>query len=582
MQVSKRMKVFYLLIVLGILLALLGSFRYFNDRLSKGNETMNAPFETEVIVRTVKQFRTKQDILDFVNLAAKYHVNVISMNVKQDEDDEVPSGHVFYQSKIAPIAAGYESFDALRTLIDAAHVQGIKVHAWIPQFHDQAAFGRNPEWPMMALINDQVVPYNYNNAYFVNPFHEGVQAYERSIIREVIDNYEVDGVVLDWIRLDDFHMDVSDYTVRKYTAQFGYSPRTIDFSSDNAQRRQWNEWRTDQIANYVSDVRADIAASANPDVQLGVYILPPEFIEVGQDVAKFKDYIDFVAPMAYYDDWGFDPEWVYDDPGILHDAWTKTSGTDVMLVPTLDESLSDAEYRLLYYGIRQNYPEVTRLSFFSYFAWLEERMAGIDKRRTWPEPDWNPLAAQDYDADLPSPWKARNIGLRPGNASYDASIGEFTLSSSSTDIWGVKDRANYVYRTLEGDGSIVAEVRLIENMGSWAKAGVMIRNTLDSNAVHVEMMLTAERGATFQYRETVGGRMTDQFADAAPPTYVKLTRNGDVFTGSISDDGVTWTIVGSVTLAMNEQVYVGIAVGNPDSFILNRAVFRNVQLSAAK
>ncbi|MGV2794466.1 hypothetical protein GNF78_14690, partial [Clostridium perfringens] len=70
------------------------------------------PFETEVIVRTVNQFKNKADVLNFVAMSKRYGVDVISMNVKQDEDDEVPSGRVFYRSDIAPIAQGYENFDA--------------------------------------------------------------------------------------------------------------------------------------------------------------------------------------------------------------------------------------------------------------------------------------------------------------------------------------------------------------------------------------------------------------------------------------------------------------------------------------
>ena len=47
------------------------------------------PFETEVIVRTVNQFTDKEDVEAFVEQAERYGVDVISMNVKQDEDDEV-------------------------------------------------------------------------------------------------------------------------------------------------------------------------------------------------------------------------------------------------------------------------------------------------------------------------------------------------------------------------------------------------------------------------------------------------------------------------------------------------------------
>ncbi len=349
-------------------------------------------FETEIIVRTVNQFKDKEDVRDFVELAEQNGVDVISMNVKQDEDDEVPSGQVFYSSRIAPVAEGYEDFDALREVVKQAHAAGIKVNAWIPQFHDQVAFLKHKAWRMQALVDGKRVPFTGANGgeYFVNPLNREVQQYERSIIREVVKNYAVDGVVLDWIRFDDYNMDVSKETVAQYKSQFGYSPLDIDFDTNSARRKQWNEWRTQRIGQYVSDVRQDLKASARPKVQLGVYVLPPQFTEVGQNVAKFKSYVDFIAPMAYFDDWDYDSSWVYSKKsGILKDVRDRLTGTAAFIVPTLDQDWTEETYREIYAGIRRNYPDIQRLSFFAYDAWTEDELAAIDARTDWPSSDEN-------------------------------------------------------------------------------------------------------------------------------------------------------------------------------------------------
>ncbi|WP_342562736.1 family 10 glycosylhydrolase [Paenibacillus sp. FSL R7-0345] len=542
----------------------------------------NTPFETEVIVRTVNQFKNKTDVTNFIALSQTYGVDVISMNVKQDEDDEVPSGRVFYQSDIAPIAQGYENFDALQEVVTAAHAAGIKVHAWIPQFHDQEAFLKHPEWQMQALVNGVRIPFKGSNGneYFVNPIRAEVQQYERSIIQEVIDNYDVDGVVLDWIRFDNYNMDVSDYTVAKYQAQFGYSPLTINFNTDSAKRQQWNEWRTEQIGEYVGDIREDIDQSANPDVQLGVYILPPEFTEVGQNVAKFKDDIDFVAPMAYFDDWDFNSDWVYSTSyGILKDTSDRISGSGAEIVATLDNDWTDDQYQEIYQGIRQNYPGVKRLSFFAYGAWPESELIKIHERETWPTPDWTSPEDEDYAAQLPAGWKARNIGSLPGTVTYSSSNKQFTVSSSSTDIWGNGDQLNYIYQSLRGNAEIVVKVQSFSRLDGWAKAGVMIRETLNHDAKHVDMMLTPENGASFQYRTATTGITADHTTAATAPKWLKLTRSGNTFTGAISSNGTSWQTVGSVQVPMTSKVYIGLAVSNPGDDSRNKAVFGNVKIT---
>lgn len=538
--------------------------------------SMQAPFQTEVIVRTVNQFTDQADVTDFIQKAVQYKVDVINMSVKQDEDHEVPSGYVFYDSDIAPIASGYESFDALEAVISEAHVHGIEVRAWIPQFHDQAAFNLNPSWQMHALVDGVPTPYTGANGseYFVNPIHPGVQAYQRSIIAEVVENYAVDGVVLDWLRFDDYDMDVSAYTVQLFEDEYGYSPLDIDLSVDSPQRQEWNEWRTDHIGSYVQAVRSDIE-QIKPGMPLGVYILPPEFIEVGQDSAKFKDDVDFVAPMAYFDDWGFPADWVYGADGILNDTQSLV-GPQVELIPTLDNDWSVAEYQEVYGGIRDAFPEVTSLSFFAYGAWDESVLSDIKDRRCWPEDDWVAPVEGDYEAELPTPWRARNIGLEPGDVTYSGQDGRFEIVTEGTDIWGTQDQLNYIYRPLTGDGTMIVQVDAMNDMSDWAKAGIMIRESLETDAKHVDMLVTPVNGATFQYRVDTGGATTDQVASGSPSVWLMLERSGDIFTGSVSTDGQSWTEVGSTTVAMESEAYIGLAVSNPEDTGQPEAILRHV------
>lgn len=345
-------------------------------------QAADGAFVTEVIVRTVENFKNHSDVVNFMNSAENRHVSVINLNVKEDEDDAVPSGYVFYDSSIAPVAPGYAQFDALADVIAEAHARDIQVRAWIPQFHDRAAFDHDPAWRMMALRDGQIVPFTGSNGseYFVNPLHPDVQAYERSIIREIVANYDIDGVVLDWLRFDDYNMDLSDYTRQVYSAAYGYDPASIDFATDNAKRQQWNDWRTTRIGEYVRDVANDIDRLI-PGLFTGVYILPPEFAEVGQDAGKFKDYVDFVSPMAYFADWGFDPDWVYNGTGIL--AQTRSKVGDKEIIPGLDVWWTNAQYRQIYSGIRSQRPEIQNLAFFLYGKWMDNDLKKIDNRRNW-------------------------------------------------------------------------------------------------------------------------------------------------------------------------------------------------------
>lgn len=330
-----------------------------------------APLGIEVVVRTGDNFTAPADVQAFVQAAARQHVSVIHLLVKQDEDRTIPSGHVYYASRIAPVATGYEHFDALQHVLDAARPLGIQVRAWLPQFHDQAAARAHPEWAMHARLNGQIVPYTgvRHTEYFVNPLHPAVQAYELSLVREVVERYAVDGVMLDWIRFDDFNMDLSDGTRQAYQALSGLDPATIDFSADTPARTAWNAFRMDGVAAYVAQVRRALPTGKS----LGVFILPPEFIEVGQDAARFNAQTDTLAPMCYHRDWGYPLAWWWSS--CLPSTVAKAGRAAVL--PTMDASLADADYAQQFARLRADFPAIQRLAWFHPGRWDDARLARI-------------------------------------------------------------------------------------------------------------------------------------------------------------------------------------------------------------
>ena len=155
-------------------------------------------------------------------------------------------------------------------------------------------------------------------------------------------------------------------------------PLSIDFKIESDARRQWNAWRTGEIGAYVQSVRRTLDV-ARPGIELGMYILPPEFVEVGQDVAAFAGALNFVSPMAYFRDWGYEPSWVY--RSVMPTSVAKAGRAAV--IPVLDEDWTDAAYREIIPHIRRDFPAVTTLSWFVYGHWTEGAFRRIDRLHHW-------------------------------------------------------------------------------------------------------------------------------------------------------------------------------------------------------
>jgi hypothetical protein len=154
---------------------------------------------------------------------------------------------------------------------------------------------------------------------------------------------------------------------------------------------------------------------------------------------------------------------------------------------------------------------------------------------------------------------------QPTSVTVTEAGGKMTLTGSGSDIWNNTDEFTYAYKSLNGDATIVAKVTSNgTGTNTWAKGGVMIRDSLDGGSIHAMMVITGSggNGASFQYRNATDGASgsSDSIAVVAPPYWVKLERAGDTFTGYSSADGSTWTMVATQDVVMTAPVYIGICV----------------------
>ncbi len=187
---------------------------------------------------------------------------------------------------------------------------------------------------------------------------------------------------------------------------------------------------------------------------------------------------------------------------------------------------------------------------------------------------------------LPAPWLSQDIGAvtTPGSTDYIA--GAMAVHGTGSDIGSTADSFQFAYRSITGDCTIIARLAC-ETLGTAAstlndKVGLMFRETLNSNSKNVFVFLdSSSYKARLQTRSSAGGSTTgvDGPSDITLPKWFKLQRTGNTFTGYVSSNGQSWTIVSSSTVTMNSTIYVGMAVCSRDQLQLNTSTFDNVTVN---
>ena len=178
---------------------------------------------------------------------------------------------------------------------------------------------------------------------------------------------------------------------------------------------------------------------------------------------------------------------------------------------------------------------------------------------------------------LPSPWQTGDIGAVGATGSATQTNGTFTVNGSGADIWDTVDEFRYVYQTASGDCEMVARVTAVGNTNAWAKAGVMIRESLNANSSHATVVVTPGNGVSFQRRGSTGGSSSDtNNSGLSAPYWVRVVRGGNTFTAYRSVNGSSWTTIGSQTISMSSTVYIGLAVTSHADGTLCTATLDNV------
>ncbi len=167
---------------------------------------------------------------------------------------------------------------------------------------------------------------------------------------------------------------------------------------------------------------------------------------------------------------------------------------------------------------------------------------------------------------------------RPGRAGE--SSGKYVVVGGGAGLAGGSDAFQYLSKSWSGNCDIIAKVDDVENTGTGARAGLMLRETSSAGAKYAAIMVTAGGTAVFSSR-TLDDQTatTSSLAGFSAPCWLRLIRSGNRLTGYVSTNGSDWQSVGTITMAMPSGLRLGMLATSQDDFESCTALFSGVQIS---
>lgn len=253
----------------------------------------------------------KEEFIQLLDLFEKYRLNVVIFQVRAASD-------AFYESKTEPWSkfltgkqgiAPQPYWDPLLWAIEQCHSRDMELYAWFNPFRVRNV-GHYPLYKNSFAVKQPEFVKEYQNKLFLDPGFPEVRKHLINVIAEVVNNYNVDGVLLD----DYFYPypfenqkfnDVKSF--QKYGGEF--FPKRL------------KDWRRKNIDEFISGLN-DTIHIINPKVRLGISPFGiwrnkssdplgssgvkgiSSYDDLYADVRKWlmKDWIDYVIPQLYWEE----------------------------------------------------------------------------------------------------------------------------------------------------------------------------------------------------------------------------------------------------------------------------------------
>lgn len=221
-------------------------------------------------------------------------------------------GNTMYRSQIMKELTGFEldptldplntGRDPLQEVITAADRYGMKVFAWF-EFGFAASYRENggiilerkPHW---ASLDYQGQLTTKNGFEWMNALDTEVQDFMLSLILEVVNNYDIDGIQ-------------GDDRLPAMPSEGGYNPAVIEaFKRDNFgmpppsnhKDFNWIQWRSERLNDFMRRLHREVkSADSNIIISMSPSIFPWSKEEYLQDWPTWINfgYVDMIVPQVY-------------------------------------------------------------------------------------------------------------------------------------------------------------------------------------------------------------------------------------------------------------------------------------------
>ena len=273
----------------------------------------------------------KAELTNLLDQLAASNINAVCFQVRGRSDAYYKSNYEPWAKELTGTLGKDPEYDPLAFAIEETHKRGMELHAWINPFRvstetttrlkeDQINSLYKAPTDKTKLKWEWVLAYSNDSftGQIIDPGNPAAREYVVNVLMDIVDNYDIDGVVM-----DDYFYPYGGTTTQDQTSQDTYydANKVVDMDGDGDKLDDWRRSNVDAvIADFSSKVRAtkpwvrfgmgpggiwtmESKAATEYGIQLPYNIVGADLYEqLGCNTVEWikNGWVDYVCPQIYW------------------------------------------------------------------------------------------------------------------------------------------------------------------------------------------------------------------------------------------------------------------------------------------
>ena len=192
------------------------------------------------------------------------NMNAVCLQVRGRSDAFYQSSYEPWAAELAGARGTNPGYDPLAFAIEEAHKRGLELHAWVNPFRVTSAGTLDANDLVKKNAGQWII--QYNNGSFtgeiIDPGYPEAREYVLNVLMEIINNYDIDGIVM-----DDYFYPYGGTTTEDATSKALHKPaNVVDVNKDG---RTDDDWRRSNVDVFLEELYNQIQAT-KPWVRFGM------------------------------------------------------------------------------------------------------------------------------------------------------------------------------------------------------------------------------------------------------------------------------------------------------------------------